>query len=58
MVHLQKFHERYAADGLFVYTIAMLEERDKVQEITRELAVTFPIFWGVGSELGDRFAFG
>ena len=58
MVHLQKFHERYAKDGLQVFVIAMLPDRKEVQKLNKELGVTFPVFFGHGSDLGKRFAFG
>ena len=58
MVHLQKFHETYAKDGLLVFAIAMLDEVDDARATTRERGWSFPIFNGVGSSLGDRFAYG
>jgi hypothetical protein len=58
MVHLQKFHERYADDGLFVYAIAIHPNREAARRTTRELRLTYPIFWGTGSELAERYAYG
>lgn len=58
MVHLQKFHERYAQDGLQVFAVAMLPDRDKVRKLNEQLGVTFPVFSGSGSDLGKRYAFG
>ncbi len=58
MVHLQKLHEKYGRDGLFVYAIAMLPGQEKDRKLTQELGVTYPVFYGVGSDLGKRYAYG
>lgn len=58
MVHLQKFQERYAKDGLLVFAVAMLPDRDKVRELNRQLGITYPVFYGYGSDLGKRYAYG
>ncbi len=58
MVHLQKFHEKYAKDGLLVFVIAMQDDVDQARKTTREHGWTFPIFNGVGSTLGEKFAYG
>jgi hypothetical protein len=58
MVHLQKLHERYADAGLFVYAIAIHPNREAARRLTRELGLTFPIFWGTDSELVKRYAYG
>jgi hypothetical protein len=58
MVHLQKLHERYAKDGLQVFAIAMLPDREKVHQFNKELGITFPVFYGYGSDLGKRYAYG
>lgn len=47
-----------AKDGLLVFAVAMLDEVDEARATTREKGWTFPIFDGVGSVLGDRFAYG
>jgi hypothetical protein len=58
LVHLKKFHQKYAKDGLFVYAIAMLPDREKVEQLTRKLGITYPVFYGYGSDLGKRYAYG
>lgn len=58
MVHLQKFHEEYAEEGLQVFVIAMHSDPEEARKLTRELGVTFPVFDGRGSELGEQYAFG
>ena len=58
MAHLQRFHERRAGDRIFVFAIAMLEDGAEAQRLTRGLGATYPIFWGTGSDLGHRFAYG
>lgn len=58
MVHLQKIHESHAEDDLLVFVIAMHPEREIARELTRELGVTFPVFDGLGSELGRLYAYG
>ena len=58
MVHLQRFHERYADSGLFVYAIAIHANRESVCQLTRRLGLSYPIFWGTHSELAERYAYG
>ena len=58
MVHLQKFQEKYAKEGLFVFAIAMLPGQEKVKKLTQDLGVTYPVFYGSGSDLGKLYAYG
>lgn len=58
MVHLQRLHERFAPDGLFVYAIAMHDDPEVARRLNAELGVTYPVFLGNGSELGERYAYG
>jgi len=58
MVYLQKLHEQHAADGLFVYAIAMHDDVDAARKMNRDMRVTYPVFNGKGSRLGDRYAYG
>jgi len=58
MVHLQRFHERFAKDGLQVFVIVMLPDREKAEKLNEELGITYPVFFGHGSDLGKRYAFG
>ena len=58
MVHLQKLHEKYAKDGLQVFTIAMVPDVEEAKKLTKELGVTYPVFFGHGSDLGKTYAFG
>jgi hypothetical protein len=58
MVHLQRLHERYARDGLLVFVIAMLPNREGERKLNKELGVTYPVFFGAGSDLGRRYAYG
>jgi hypothetical protein len=58
MVHLQKFHQQYGKDGVLVFTIAMLPDLQKTRDQTKELGVTYPVFYGHESDLGKRYAFG
>jgi hypothetical protein len=41
-----------------VFAIAMLPDREKVQQFNKELGITFPVFYGYGSDLGKRYAYG
>ena len=58
MVHLQRLHERYGGLGLLVFTISMHDDRAEARRWNEELGVTYPVFHGHGSELGERFAYG
>ena len=58
MVHLQQLHEKYAGSGLFVYAIAMAPDLEEARKKTRELGITYPVFLGTGSKLGDDYAYG
>jgi len=58
MVHLQKFHERYADKGLQVFVISMHPEAAEARKMAGELKVTYPVFNGQGSVLGKQYAFG
>ena len=58
MVHLQKLHELFAKNGVQVFAVAMLPDRGQVQKLDKELGITFPVFFGQGSDLGKRYAFG
>jgi hypothetical protein len=58
MVHLQELQRRHGADGLFVFAISMEPDPAKALAWNRELGVTFPVFDGRGSELGEKFAYG
>jgi hypothetical protein len=58
MVHLQKFHERYAKDGLQVFVISMHPEVEEAKRLTKELKAEYPIFNGHKSDLGKLYAFG
>ena len=58
MVHLQKLHERFAADGLLVYAIAMHPDPAVTRRLNHELGITYPVFLGNESELGERYAYG
>jgi hypothetical protein len=58
MVDLQQFKERSEADGLFVFAISMEPDPEKAKAWNRELGVTYPVFDGRNSELGERFAYG
>jgi hypothetical protein len=58
MVHLRRFHEAYAGRGLFVYAISMHPDLEAARRLTREMGVTYPVFDGRGSALGERYAYG
>jgi hypothetical protein len=58
MVHLQSFHERYGKDGLFVFAISMAPDRDIARDWNRELGLTYTVFDGHASPLGERLAYG
>jgi hypothetical protein len=58
MVHLQKFHEKYAGKGLQVFVISMHPNVEEARRLTRELKVTYPVFNGHGSTVGKLYAFG
>jgi len=58
MVHLQKLHEKYAKDGLFVFAISMHPDAKVAQGLTKKLGITYPVFDGHGSDLGKQYAYG
>ena len=58
MVHLQDLHERYEKDGLFVFAISMAPDAAKAQQGNRELGLSYTVFDGHGSALGERLAYG
>jgi hypothetical protein len=58
MVHLQTMQERYGSDGLLVFAISMEPDPVKARNFNKELGVTYPVFNGYASELGERFAYG
>lgn len=58
MVHLQKLHDRYAKDGLFVFAISMMPDAEAARKLNQELGITFPVFDGNESDLGRQYAFG
>jgi hypothetical protein len=58
MGHLQKFHEKFAKDGLQAFAIGVNEELDEIRKITREKKWTYAIFNGVGSALAMQYAYG
>jgi hypothetical protein len=58
MVHLQDFHERHGDEGLLVFAISMEPDREKARTWNRGLGVTYPVFDGHGSALGERLAYG
>lgn len=58
MGHLQKFHEKYAKDGLQVFAIGMGDEPEEMRKVTREKGWTYAIFDGTGSALGKQYAYG
>lgn len=58
MVHLQKMQQRWGSDGLFVFAISMEPDPAKAKNWNQELAVTYPVFNGHASKLGERFAYG
>jgi len=58
MVHLQKFHDRYADKGLQVFVVSMHPELEEARKLTKELKVTYPVFEGYKSALGKAYAFG
>jgi len=58
MVHLQRFHEAYEREGLFVYAIAVHEDRSEAIRLTNEMKITYTVFDGTGSTLQKRYAYG
>lgn len=58
MVHLQKWQDMYEKSGLFVFTIAMHEDLELARRISREKGFRYPIFNGVGSAVGEKYAYG
>ncbi len=58
MVHLQKFHEKYADKGVQVFVISMHTDAKEARKVTDELKATYSIFNGLGSDLGKQYAFG
>lgn len=58
MVQLQKLHQKYADEGLLVFTIALHPQPDTAKELTRKLGLTYPVFEGHGSELAKQYGYG
>ena len=58
MVHLQEFHEMYAAKGLLVFAIAMHPDAETARKLTAEMKITYPVFNGYDTELGKQYAYG
>jgi len=58
MVHLQKLHERFAKEGLQVFAVAMLFDREEIRKLDKELGITFPVFFGYRSDFGRRYSLG
>lgn len=58
MVHLQKFHEKYAKEGLQVFVISMHPERETAVGLAKKMNVTYPLFNGYKSDLGKLYAYG
>jgi len=58
MVCLQKLHEKHSNDGLLPFAIAMYPKQERARQMTRDMAVTYPVFWGYGSVLGKSYGFG
>lgn len=57
-MHLQKFPERYAKDGLQVLVISMHPDPETARTLSAEMKATFPIFEGFKSDLGRQYVFG
>ena len=45
-------------DGVLVFVIAMLPDRERQRKFNKELGITYPVFFGSGSDLGRRYAYG
>jgi len=58
MGHLQRFHEKYGKDGLLVFAIAMQDEPEEARKTTKEKGWNYPVFNGLRSALGEKFAYG
>lgn len=58
MGQLEKLHEKYAKDGLFVFTIALHPKPEEAKASTRKLGVTYPVFEGHGSDLEKQYGYG
>lgn len=58
MGHLQKFHEKYAAEGLQVFVVSMQPDIEEAKKTTREKGWTYPIMNGLDSEVGQKYARG
>jgi len=58
MGQLEKLHEKYANDGVFVFTIALHPKPEEAKATTRKLGVTYPVFEGHGSDLEKQYGYG
>ena len=58
MVHLQRLHEAYSKDGLFVFAISLHPDAVEARKATRELGVTYTVFQGDGSPLAEQYGYG
>ena len=58
MVDLQALHERYGEEGLLVFVISMAPDPSTALDWNRENGITYTVFDGNGSAIGERLAYG
>ena len=58
MVHLQNLHEKYKSKGLLVFTISVFPDLENLQQMTKDMGITYPVFIGSEAELSKRYAYG
>jgi len=55
---LQTLNNRYAAEGVVVLGIAHRGDVSELQSLGKDIGITFPLLFGVGSEIATQFAAG
>ena len=58
MVHLQRFNEKYAKDGLLVFAISLHPDSSEAQKLTKDIGVSYVVLQGFGSALAEQYGYG
>jgi cytochrome c biogenesis protein CcmG/thiol:disulfide interchange protein DsbE len=53
---LQKFHKKYAAQGLVIIGVSVDKEPDNIKSFLQKLQVTFPVVHDVGHQVTGKYA--
>ena len=58
MVHLQRLHEKYSKDGVFVFAISLHPDAEEARKATKDFGLTYTLFQGNESPLADQYGYG